>query len=208
MLRELYPIKTPFFENFWWRHCRWVVVWAHPNQKSWLRLWYEGNFSIPRHRLKSCAFKELLREILFPGTQTEEKAMSLSSPESANLSVSSKRENQKNIFLYCKFDFRFCGFANFGLSQMANILLAGSRWRPKKKVLITPTKAIAFARTTARLLELLDFTVESTHTSFQVEKWVLWNTPGLHGSLYSYPFGDPWIQKKKATNFLKSLFFF
>ena len=31
--------KVPFFENFWWRHCMWFVVWGPPNQKFWLRLW-------------------------------------------------------------------------------------------------------------------------------------------------------------------------
>ena len=40
ILRYLCPTKNYFFENFWWRHCVWFVVWAPLNQKSWLRLWY------------------------------------------------------------------------------------------------------------------------------------------------------------------------
>ena len=41
ILRYLCPTKNYFFENFWWRHCVWFVVWAPPpNQKSWLRLWF------------------------------------------------------------------------------------------------------------------------------------------------------------------------
>ena len=39
ILRYLCPTKKYFFENFWWRHCVWFVVWAPPNQKSWQRLW-------------------------------------------------------------------------------------------------------------------------------------------------------------------------
>ena len=38
ILRYLCPTKSSFFEHFWWRHCMWFVVWAPPNQKSWLRL--------------------------------------------------------------------------------------------------------------------------------------------------------------------------
>ena len=38
ILRYLWPTKNYFFENFWWRHCVWFVVWPPPNQKSWLRL--------------------------------------------------------------------------------------------------------------------------------------------------------------------------
>ena len=39
ILRYLCPTKNYFFENFWLRHCVWFVVWALPNQKSWLHLW-------------------------------------------------------------------------------------------------------------------------------------------------------------------------
>ena len=30
ILRYLCPTKNYFFENFWWRHCVWFVVWAPP----------------------------------------------------------------------------------------------------------------------------------------------------------------------------------
>ena len=30
ILRYLCPTKNYFFENFWWRHCVWFVVWASP----------------------------------------------------------------------------------------------------------------------------------------------------------------------------------
>ena len=31
-------LKKLSFQNFWWRHWMWFVVWVLPNQKSWLRL--------------------------------------------------------------------------------------------------------------------------------------------------------------------------
>ena len=46
ILPYLCPTKNYFFENFWWRHCVWFVVWAPPNQKSWLRLWAPGTLQI------------------------------------------------------------------------------------------------------------------------------------------------------------------
>ena len=40
------PQKSSFFENFWWRHCMWFVVWAPPNQKSWLCLWLPVRYQL------------------------------------------------------------------------------------------------------------------------------------------------------------------
>ena len=39
ILRYFCPTKTSSFENFWWRHCMWFVVYASANQKSLVRLW-------------------------------------------------------------------------------------------------------------------------------------------------------------------------
>ena len=33
IVRYLCPTKNYFFENFWWRHCMWFVVWAPPQSK-------------------------------------------------------------------------------------------------------------------------------------------------------------------------------
>ena len=33
ILRYFRPTKNYFFENFWWRHCVWFVVWAPPQSK-------------------------------------------------------------------------------------------------------------------------------------------------------------------------------
>ena len=53
------PTKNSFFENFWWRHCMWFVVWAPPpNQKSWLRLWFNPPFS---ESVKNNIGKEFLK---------------------------------------------------------------------------------------------------------------------------------------------------
>ena len=40
ILRYLCSHKKFLFRSFWWRHCMWFAVWATPNQKSWLCLWY------------------------------------------------------------------------------------------------------------------------------------------------------------------------
>ena len=55
--------KNSFFENFWWLHCMQFLVWAPPNEKSWLRLCTGDGISSrvpPNHRLSSARESKLL----------------------------------------------------------------------------------------------------------------------------------------------------
>ena len=60
--RYLCPTKISSFENFWWIHCMWFVVWAYPNQKFWLP--YEMEIAW-KTLLKTFFFVEHLRLCLW-----------------------------------------------------------------------------------------------------------------------------------------------
>ena len=84
ILRYLCPTKSFFFENFWWRHCMWFVVWA-PSIKNpgyaydfnplvtlvWRSL-HRGSIPLFRSQLSSSVWRRVdtMQDIFWEWTQS------------------------------------------------------------------------------------------------------------------------------------------